>query len=70
MLKKLNCYVAGHDYTIRCDADRVFLRCAVCGRTSSGWSLADSKSDRTRPRLTRLERLIIGKREPVKTNLR
>lgn len=71
MLRKLNCYVAGHEYTIRCEADRVFLRCGACGQTSSGWSLTESKSKLDEePKLTRFERLLLGKREPVKANLR
>jgi hypothetical protein len=70
MLKKLNCDLSGHEYTVRGDAGRVFLRCTTCGHTSSGWHLADTPPTRSAPRLSRLERLLIGKREPVKANLR
>jgi hypothetical protein len=44
---RLGCCVTGHDYSVRSDRTRMFLRCDACGHTSGGWSLSDD------PRLTR-----------------
>ena len=38
---RLGCYVTGHDYSVRSDRTRIYLRCDACGRTSEGWSLSN-----------------------------
>jgi hypothetical protein len=36
-----SCYLSGrHQYGVWCEPGAVFLRCAYCGKRSSGWSLA------------------------------
>jgi hypothetical protein len=44
---RLGCYVTGHDYSVRSDQARIYLRCDSCGHRSDGWSLS------TDPHLTR-----------------
>lgn len=37
-----NCYLSGrHDYGIWCEPGAIFLRCAHCGRRSSGWAITE-----------------------------
>jgi hypothetical protein len=44
MWNLINCYLAGrHEYGVWCEPGTVFLRCAHCGRRSSGWSLGASE---------------------------
>ena len=72
MFRKLNCYLAGHDYTMRTEVHRVYLRCDVCGHTSQGWSLTgpDVEPQPKASTLSRFEQLFAGKRQPVKVDLR
>jgi hypothetical protein len=44
---RLGCCVTGHDYSVRSDRERIYLRCDACGHTSDGWSLSND------PHLTR-----------------
>lgn len=38
-----NCYLSGrHEYGVWCERGAIFLRCAHCGRRSTGWAI-DSK---------------------------
>ncbi len=39
MFGRIGCYLSGHDYGIKSDGGRMYLRCTVCGHTSDGWSL-------------------------------
>jgi hypothetical protein len=39
--RRLSCYVTGHDYSVRSDRSRIYLRCDVCGHSSEGWSLSN-----------------------------
>jgi hypothetical protein len=39
---RLGCCVTGHDYSVRSDSMRIYLRCDSCGRTSEGWTLTDT----------------------------
>jgi len=39
--RRLSCCVTGHDYSVRSDRARIYLRCDICGHTSDGWSLSD-----------------------------
>jgi len=35
-----NCYLSGrHEYGVWCEPGNIFLRCAHCGKRSSGWSI-------------------------------
>ncbi|HOG28212.1 MAG TPA: hypothetical protein PLN93_03210 [Vicinamibacterales bacterium] len=34
--RRLGCCLSGHDYSVKSDGTRMFLRCRVCGRTSRG----------------------------------
>ena len=35
-----NCYLSGrHEFVVWCEPGAVFLRCAHCGRRSSGWAI-------------------------------
>jgi len=44
---RLGCCLTGHDYSVRSDRTRMFLRCDACGHTSHGWALAaDSRAKR------------------------
>jgi hypothetical protein len=45
---RLICCVTGHDYSVRSDTARMYLRCDSCGRTSDGWAL--SSDTRVHPR--------------------
>jgi hypothetical protein len=38
---RLGCYVTGHDYSVRSDRTRIYLRCDSCGHTSEGWALSN-----------------------------
>jgi hypothetical protein len=38
---RLACCLTGHDYSVRSDRTRMFLRCDACGHTSHGFALAD-----------------------------
>ena len=37
--QRLTCYLTGHDYSVRSDRQRMYLRCDTCGHTSEGWAL-------------------------------
>jgi len=39
--RRLGCYVTGHDYSVRSDRSRIYLRCDACGHASEGWALSD-----------------------------
>ena len=39
MLRQAMCGIGGHDYYVRSTADRMFLRCLVCGRETNGWRI-------------------------------
>jgi hypothetical protein len=39
MFNRIGCYLSGHDYGIKSEGGRMYLRCESCGRTSDGWSL-------------------------------
>jgi len=39
--QRLGCYMTGHDYSVRSDRMRIYLRCDSCGHTSDGWSLCN-----------------------------
>jgi hypothetical protein len=39
--QRLGCCLTGHDYSVRSDQSRMFLRCNTCGHTSRGASLSD-----------------------------
>ena len=45
-LGRLNCYLAGHDYSIRQSGGRMFLFCTTCGHRSGGIVLT-GRSDAT-----------------------
>ena len=35
-----NCYLSGrHEFGVSCEPGAIFLRCAHCGRRSSGWAV-------------------------------
>lgn len=40
---RLSCLLTGHDYTVRHDSGKIFLRCDGCGHRSEGWSLGPSR---------------------------
>lgn len=40
MFNRIGCYLTGHDYGIRCESGRMYLRCRTCGHTSEGWSVS------------------------------
>jgi hypothetical protein len=44
---RLACCLTGHDYSVRSDRTRIYLRCDCCGHTSEGWALSND------PRLKR-----------------
>jgi len=45
---RLGCYITGHDYSVRSERARIYLRCDVCGHRSDGWALhADPHLTRT-----------------------
>ena len=39
--QRLGCCLTGHDYSVRSDRTRMFLRCNTCGHTSRGAALSD-----------------------------
>jgi hypothetical protein len=39
--QRLGCCLTGHDYSVRSDQTRMFLRCNTCGHTSRGAALSD-----------------------------
>jgi hypothetical protein len=41
LLQRLGCCLTGHDYSVKSDGTRMFLRCKVCGRTSRGLEMAE-----------------------------
>jgi hypothetical protein len=51
---RLGCYVTGHDYSVRSDRTRMYLRCDACGHTSEGWALKNDPNlkDAVHGRLT------------------
>ncbi len=48
MFDRIGCYLTGHDYGIRCEGGRMYLRCGTCGHASEGWSVStrDLPADR------------------------
>jgi hypothetical protein len=47
----INCYLSGrHEFGVACEPGAIFLRCAHCGKRSSGWSV-DGKPHVTAPRI-------------------
>jgi hypothetical protein len=38
--QRIGCCLTGHDYSVKSDGARMFLRCKVCGRTSRGLEMA------------------------------
>jgi hypothetical protein len=52
MLNRIGCYLSGHDYGIKSDGGRIYLRCQWCGRTSDGWSLDRVSGEHLRPKRT------------------
>jgi hypothetical protein len=42
----ISCYVTGHEYSICCEGDSVFLRCLACGRRSQGWLVRTARPRR------------------------
>jgi hypothetical protein len=58
--QRLGCCLTGHDYSVKSDETRMFLRCNACGRTSRGLVKAE---DPTRRR-SRLDRTGTGKARP------
>ncbi len=41
-----NCHLAArHEYVVWTERNRVFLRCTRCGRQSTGWQVAGSKTE-------------------------
>lgn len=43
MWKSITCYLSGnHEFAIACEPGEIFLRCAHCGKRSSGWVLSGS----------------------------
>ena len=42
--QRLGCCLTGHDYSIRSDATRVFVRCNSCGHTSRGFVLPGAQA--------------------------
>jgi len=39
--QRLGCCLTGHDYSIRSDSTRVFMRCNSCGHTSRGFVMPE-----------------------------
>ena len=39
--QRLGCCLTGHDYSVRSDQTRMFVRCNTCGHTSRGTALSD-----------------------------
>ena len=50
LLQRLHCYLTGHDYSMRSDDGRMYLRCDECGHRSNGWSLGERLESRRPPR--------------------
>ena len=51
MWNLIQCYLSGrHEFGVACEPGAIFLRCAHCGKRSSGWSV-DGKPHVTAPRL-------------------
>jgi hypothetical protein len=51
MWKWINCYLSGrHEFGVACEPGAIFLRCAHCGKRSSGWTV-DGKPHVTAPRI-------------------
>ena len=45
-----NCFISGrHEYGVWCEPGAIFLRCAHCGKRSSGWAM-EPKLPVTTPR--------------------
>ena len=58
---RLACCLTGHDYSVRSDRTRIYLRCDSCGHRSEGWSLSNDPRmkraypDRVRPSESRAQ---------------
>lgn len=39
LVRQLGCYLRfwGHDFRVKCQPGRIFLRCVECGKESRGW---------------------------------
>ncbi len=48
MFSRIGCYLSGHDYGVKSEAGRMYLRCSVCGHTSDGWSVDRGPQPRIR----------------------
>lgn len=48
LLQRLSCCLTGHDYSVKADGTRMFLRCKVCGHTSRGLVMAEDPCHRQR----------------------
>jgi hypothetical protein len=45
-----NCFISGrHEFGVWCEPGAIFLRCVHCGRRSSGWAIAGTKSTSPAP---------------------
>ncbi len=66
-VRHLVCGVQGHDYLLRFERDRMYLKCLSCGHESPGWELperrptvtarAEPSSSLSRPRLLHARRI-------------
>jgi hypothetical protein len=39
--QRLGCCLTGHDYSVRSDSTRMFVRCKTCGHTSRGFVMPE-----------------------------
>jgi hypothetical protein len=49
MAFSIRCALVGHDDVVARAPERLWLRCAHCGRETPGWSLARSAAERKMP---------------------
>ena len=43
-LNQAFCAVRGHDASLFCEEDRLYLRCTACGHESPGWAIGKTSS--------------------------
>jgi hypothetical protein len=55
---QIACGVSGHDYLRHASRDRIFLRCATCGRETPGWHIDVAIGRGARSRARRLSALV------------